>query len=174
MLRPMVMSRGRIGAVLTLLLVAGCGEATGPTDRPGSGADDIMQGTTHAPPPSPKEQPVAGEAAVWNIDLERPPSAHDQSFAALVERLGCNNGETGQVLGPKVVEEPHQVVITFEVAPQSGEASCPGNRPVEHEVVLTAAVGDRALVDGACLSGPSVTTSHCLDGGERWPTADRE
>lgn len=170
MLRLMVMRQGEIGAVLALLLVTGCGEATGPASDPGNGT----QGAAQTPPQSSAEQPIAGEAAVWNIDSARPPSPRDQSFPALVERLGCNNGETGEVLEPKVIEEPHQVVITFEVAPQDGPASCPGNKPVRHEVVLTAPVGDRVLVDGACLAGPSVTTSHCLDGGERWPTADRE
>jgi hypothetical protein len=83
--------------------------------------------------------------------------------------VGCNSGETGEVLTPTVVEEEDKVVITFTVAPRPpGAASCPGNKPVPYEVTLPSAVGDRALVDGACLSGPSVTTSHCLDEGTRW------
>jgi hypothetical protein len=174
MLRLKVMRLGRVAAALALISVAACGEETDPAGQAGLG-DSTQQGSAQPASQSPVEQPVAGEAAVWNIDTERPPSPGDESFPALVERLGCNSGETGQVLAPEVVEEPDQVVITFTVVPRaSGPASCPGNKPVPHEVVLAAPVGDRVLVDGACLSGSSVTTSHCLDGAERWPTADRE
>lgn len=168
----MVMRLGRIGAMSALILVAACGEATGPTGQTGLG-DSTQQGSAQPSPQPPAEQSGAGEAAVWSIDAERPPSPSGRTFPALVERLGCNSGETGQVLAPEVVEEPDQVVITFTVAPSaSGFANCVGNKPVPHEVALSAPVGNRTLVDGACLSGPSATTSHCLDGGERWPTAD--
>jgi hypothetical protein len=107
------------------------------------------------------------------MDLRRPPSPGDRSFSALVERVGCNNGVTGEVLVPEVVEEPDQVIVTFTVAQRAaGAANCLGNKPVPTEVTLTAAVGERTLVDGACLSGQSVTTSHCLDGAERWPPGE--
>lgn len=161
MLRLRGMRLERIGAVFVLLAIAGCSDATDRVGPAGTGAGS--------------QQPVVGEAALWRIDSERPPSPGDKSFTVLVERLGCNNGETGQVLAPEIVEEPDQVVITYQVAASTlGAASCPGNKLVPSKVLLSAAVGERTLIDGACLSGPSGTTSPCPDGAERWPASQSE
>lgn len=140
--------------------------APAPTECAGATGDPPAC-TESLPTPGP-EDARPGEPAIWNIDSERPPSPSARSFTVLVERLGCNNGETGQVLAAKVIEEDGQVVITFEVT-QAISGRCPGNKPVRREVVLTAPLGDRVLLDGACSSGPAAGTSHCVDRGQRWP-----
>ena len=123
------MKVGLVASLLALLL-AGCADDDGEDTAP----------TTTAPP---------GDLAVW--DLDGRPSASATSFTAEVARVGCNDGETGRVLEPSVVEAADQVVVTFWVEPTSpGDHTCPGNAPVAVEVALAAPIGDRDLVDGAC------------------------
>lgn len=117
---------------------------------------------------------AAGATAVWSINPDDPPSPTDTSFSAFVSRVECNNGETGQVQSPNIVEQDDKIVITFTVAPRpAATARCPANKAVRYDVTLSAPVGDRVLVDGSCLSGPTATTSHCDAGGQRWSPADQ-
>jgi len=63
-----------------------------------------------------------------------------------------------------------EIVVTFTVeAIAPGGHTCPGNDEVPFIVDLGEAVGDRELVDGACLSGgEAASTSFCAQGGTRW------
>jgi hypothetical protein len=113
---------------------------------------------------------VHGDAAVWWLSGDSELTSKTSSFTAIVSRLGCNSGVTGNVLEPQLDYGDTQVVVTFEVELASGGAHfCQSNREVPYEVVLLEPVGDRELVDGACLAeGEARTTSHCAQGGVRW------
>ncbi|MEM9656700.1 MAG: hypothetical protein AAGA65_31790 [Actinomycetota bacterium] len=87
---------------------------------------------------------------------------------ALVSRLGCSGGRTGEIWQPDLVLDDDQVVITFFVEPFEGDATCPGNDEVPYVVDLGQVLGDRELVDGACLAGRAASTTYCSDDGLRW------
>lgn len=113
---------------------------------------------------------VEGDSAVWDVDPARLPAPSATSVTALVTRLGCSGGETGKVLAPLVSADAEEVVVTFSVEPLPGdEYPCPGNRAVPYVVELDERLGDRELVDGACLSGEAASTSFCSEGAVRWP-----
>lgn len=113
---------------------------------------------------------AAGETAVWEIDPARAPRGDTRVIAAMVSRLGCASGETGEVYAPSVVEKDDEVVVTFTVAPlRDGVALCPANKPVPYSITLERPLGDRALLDGACERKDAMTTSWCLS-SQRWPT----
>ena len=90
--------------------------------------------------------------ATWTVRAAHQIGPGTTSFTALVSRLGCNNGVTGQVHEPAVSVEDEKVVVTFAVDPITTDASCPDNDVVPYEVVLPKPLGDRSLVDGQCES----------------------
>lgn len=134
-----------------------------------SGDPTPSEGTTSTTSPAPPPAPEAGDAASWMIDPADPPSAESSSFTALVTRVGCSGGLTGQVLRPGVVLAETEVVITFTVAAQSGPAPCPTNDSVAVEVELLEPIGDRVLVDRPCNISETGATSYCEPPGVRWP-----
>lgn len=113
---------------------------------------------------------MEGDAAVWVLGPRTVMKSSSTTFTALVSRLACNNGVTGQVLAPEITVDESAVVVTFSVARKvPGAASCPSNRPVAYEVDLAEPVLDRELVDGQCLSGgEAATTSFCLPESTRY------
>lgn len=112
--------------------------------------------------------PEPGDAAVWEVDpADRASLSRVTSFTALVTRLGCSSGVTGRVLRPGVVVTDTEVVVTFTVAANPVGGECPGNDQVPYEVVVGEPIGDRVLVDGACLEDDAGSTSFCEDGGIR-------
>jgi hypothetical protein len=143
--------------VETVPATTGPSGVTGTTAEPGTG--------------SVPTEPAPGDEATWTIDPADPPSAGDSTFTALVMRIGCNGGETGQVLPPTALVSDTQVVVTFAVERMEGVATCPGNNEVPYEVDLGVPLGDRALVDGTCTAGgPNSDSGFCAeDGGVRWP-----
>ena len=141
----------RVLLVLTVLVAAACGD-----DESGVGSD---QGSSDA----------GGATATWTVVDDDPPTTTAESFTAMVERLGCSGGETGEVLEPAVVANEVRVVVTVSVEPlPPGGYTCPGNKAVPYVVELDEPIGERQLVDGACLSGEAVSTSKCSDGAVRW------
>jgi hypothetical protein len=141
----------RVFLVLVVLVGAGCGddEARVPSDEGPGGA--------------------AGTTATWVLADDDRPTTNAQSFTAMVERLGCSGGETGEVLQPTVVANEDQVEVTLYVEPlPPGYYTCPGNRAVSYVVELNEPIGERQLVDGACLAGEAVSTTKCSDGAVRW------
>ncbi|MCW2751710.1 MAG: hypothetical protein JWR83_2820 [Aeromicrobium sp.] len=105
-------------------------------------------------------------AATWTIAAHQDLNAQSTQFTVLVSRLGCNNGETGEVVEPDVTFEEDRVILTFEVTPgEPSSATCPSNNTVPYDVALREPLGDRALVDGECLKGEAKTTAFCTDDG---------
>jgi len=146
----------RVLLVLTVLVVAACGD-----DEVGVGTDEGSSGVT-------------GATATWTVADDVPPTEDAESFTAMVERLGCSGGETGEVLEPNVVTDKEQIVVTMSVEPlPSGDYTCPGNKAEPYVVELDGAIGERQLVDGACLTEEAASTSKCSDGAVRWrPQSD--
>lgn len=136
------------------------------------GSDDTgVSGAATDPSPS-EPMPDRGATAVWNIDNAEPPTTTAGSFVALVTRLECSGGETGEVLEPVITTDDEQIVVTFTVEPlPPGDYTCPGNNEVPHVVLLDRPIGARDLVDGACVSGEAVSTIFCADGPVRWSSS---
>ena len=120
--------------------------------------------------PSRRSGGISGEAApgVWELDPAQPAPRTATSVTALVTRLGCNGGVTGEVVRPHVEMTASQIVVTFQVTPRDPEAAtCPSNQPVLYLVELGEPVGGRRLVDGRCLpGGEAEATSLCAP--SRW------
>ena len=111
-----------------------------------------------------------GDAAVWFLKPDQRLQGSSTKFTALVSRLGCSGGVTGQVLAPEIRRTGSEVVVTFTVAPkQSRAATCPGNDQVSFEVDLGEPLQGLALVDGQCLPGGEArTTSFCAPDATRY------
>jgi len=120
----------------------------------------------------PHNDPEPGDAAVWRIDQNSPPSPSSSSISVLVTRLGCSGGVTGRVLQPGVVFGDDSITVTFTVeAAAPGAYTCPGNPAVPLVIDLGQPLGQRSLVDGNCLpERQAQNTAFCdTDGGVRWP-----
>jgi hypothetical protein len=195
-LEVVVELRRMVAAVLLVVLV-GCGAedevrsaqedrgevttteapSTTATEAPSTTATEAPSTTTtivEQPATDPRLDPSVeededGDIAVWGIG-EGLPTRSTEAFTASVYRLECSGGETGEVLPPDVSVEETKIVVTFSVKPlPEGVAyTCQGNPSVPYLVELGEPVGERELVDGACLSGEAVTTSFCLEGPVRW------
>jgi hypothetical protein len=157
---------------LALLLAVGIGTAV----WAGTGGEEEGRTVVAGPgppgttaPEAPPAEPEPGDPAVWSIDPGAPPLATASSFTALVSRLGCNSGTTGEVLRPGVVVTETEVVVRFTVSPiGNGPNLCPANDYVPYEVEVGQPIGDRSLVDGACEVDPEAAGTACLDGRVRW------
>jgi hypothetical protein len=105
---------------------------------------------------------------VWTLEPDEIPTPEAQSCTALVTRLRCNGGVTGEVYAPTVSISDAEIVVTFTVEHSPG-GDCPTNDQVAYVVDVGQLIGDRRLVDGACLpDGDGVSTSFCSDGGVRY------
>jgi len=113
---------------------------------------------------------VEGDAAVWVLAPGSALNSSSTRFTAIVSRLGCNNGITGQVRAPDINMGDSEVVVTFTVAPKElNAANCLGNEEVPYEVDLGEPLLDRKLIDGQCLPGAeAVTTSWCVPESARY------
>ncbi len=110
------------------------------------------------------------DEAVWELMRSESIEPTTQTLEIGVSRLECSSGETGEVFAPSVRYEDARIVIGASVAPLEGDAhDCRGNEVVPVTVELDQPIGDRELVDGACLDGGAgVGTSFCSDDGVRW------
>ena len=133
----------RIVAGAALLLLAACGSAT----DAGSGS--------------------SGDPATW--ELRQDVTETNESLDIGVTRLGCASGVTGEVLEPRVTYEAERIVVEVDVALiGDGAHNCQGNDVVPVTVPLDEPVGQRQIVDGACLDGEAATTLFC-ESEVRWP-----
>ena len=106
--------------------------------------------------------------AVWSLQPGQRPSDDASSFTALVMRLACNDGVTGEVFAPVLEFGDDEVVVTFTVkATSPGAHTCPLNDEVPYLVDLGQPIGNRRLVDGACRSSEAATTAFCVNGDVR-------
>jgi hypothetical protein len=109
-----------------------------------------------------------GSPGVWELDRDERPTKSSTKFNVLVSRLDCNSGTTGQVIEPVVRRTNTQVVVTFQVSPNTeGAATCPSNNLVAYEVDLGEPLGERKLADGQCLKGDPTDASTLCD-PSRW------
>lgn len=107
--------------------------------------------------------------ATWRLADGETLTRDTTTFTALVSRLDCNNGVTGEVNDPVLDETDEDVVITFTVSPDDPPAAdCPSNDEVPYEVQLPRALGQRSVVDGACALPEASTTSTCQPDGVRF------
>jgi len=135
-------------AVLVVLLLSGCSEG---------GAAEVAV-VSEAPP-----API-GDTATWQVLAPDPVGPTTRNLTLGVTRLSCAGGKTGAVLTPQVTYETTRIVIRTDAAPLSGGAfTCQGNDSVTVEVRLGEPVGDRELVDAACLEGEAATTAACSE-----------
>ncbi|MEV6813048.1 hypothetical protein [Micromonospora sp. NPDC051296] len=162
-----VMPRPRLASVLVwaslTALTPACGASTEPSTAEAGGISETGP-TTSAEPSG------HGDAAVWFLGPGQSLQESSTTFTALVSRLACNSGVTGQVLAPEIRMSDSEVVVTFLVAPkQPGPATCPTNDQVSYEVDLGEPLRGRTLVDGQCLSGrEAATTSFCTPASARF------
>jgi hypothetical protein len=162
-----VVTRLRYVAALTstflVAVTAACDAAPEPTTAESGDASQVA-------PSASAPLRVPGDPATWMLRPGQLPQQSSTGFTALVTRLGCNGGVTGQVLAPEIQLSTSEVVVTFEVAPkQTGSATCPGNDEVAYEVDLGEQLRGRALVDGQCLPGADARrTAFCSAGPTRF------
>ena len=108
-------------------------------------------------------------AATWDLAPDQTLDVDTTTFTALVTRLGCNSGVTGDVNEPDIEAADGEVVITFTVSPgEPSSATCQGNNQVAYEVQLPEALADRKLVDGECASTKANSTEPCQPNGVRY------
>lgn len=109
-----------------------------------------------------------GDPAVWMLRAGTSPGPETRALTLDVSRLGCNNRVTGEVLEPAVTYADTEVTITFQVERELDGGDCPSNKPETYDLTLDEPLGDRSLVDGACLPGAeAATTSWCAPDGVR-------
>ncbi|QTV79195.1 hypothetical protein [Microbacterium sp. NIBRBAC000506063] len=126
-------------AVASVLMLAGCGSA------------------------------ARGDIATWELRDAASVTASTTELEVLVTRLGCANGETGDVHVPQVSYENDRVIVRIDVEPlPSGAYNCQGNDAVPVTVSLSEPLGDRLLVDGACAEADAAITVFCGHDGVRW------
>ncbi|MFS0866546.1 hypothetical protein AB3M83_04310 [Microbacterium sp. 179-B 1A2 NHS] len=110
--------------------------------------------------------PTGAETGLWEI--REPPTADSTSIDIAVTRLECASGVTGDVLEPEVTYERDRILIATPVADNhSDAATCQDNDAVPITVVLTEPVGDRLLIDAACLEPEAGDLIACED-DVRW------
>ncbi|MGA5303215.1 hypothetical protein ACPCHT_25025 [Nucisporomicrobium flavum] len=114
----------------------------------------------------------SGDPAVWYVAPQQNLQESSTAFTALVHRVACNSGVTGDVLKPEIRMTETEVVVTFTVAPKEREiAPCPGNDEVPYEVKLNEPLNGRSLVDGLCLSADRflARSGYCTPSATRFP-----
>ena len=110
-----------------------------------------------------------GDTATWTLAAPDAVNAATTSLSLNVTRLGCAGGKTGAVLEPTFSTSNTQIIIRANVKPApTGSARCPGNDSVQVTLTLNEPIGDRDLLDAACLEGDAVRTSFCAEGAARW------
>lgn len=113
---------------------------------------------------------VGGAMGVWVLAEPGEVTAASTSIAIVVERLSCSGGITGTVLTPAYELTDTAVILRTDLAPlPEGVYTCQGNGGVLITVVLPEPIGNRALVDWACLREPASSTRFCFDHGVRRP-----
>jgi hypothetical protein len=112
--------------------------------------------------------PQRGDAAVWQLADPDEVDATSTRLTLSVTRLGCADGRTGTLLAPVASVGTDDIVIRVDAEPLAeGMYTCPDNDTVTVTLTLPEPVGQRALVDAACLVGEAVRTSECRDGAVR-------
>ena len=114
--------------------------------------------------------PQVGAAATWTLADSERVTATSTTVTIEVTRAECSSGVTGAIAQPVVSLGIDDIIIRVDAEPLPGNEpqNCQGNDSVQMTVSLHEPIGDRALVDAACLEGPAVRTSFCETGATRW------
>lgn len=147
------------GLLAVALLLLGCGEEESPGPAASSGT---------------RSEGLPGDEglATWEVSSPEAVGPEDDSLEIGVSRVGCANGETGEIVGLDVDPGEDRVVIEATVEAFEGEAACPANEVVPAVVELDEPLSDRKLVDGACAHERAAGTRWC-ETAVRWsPGAD--
>lgn len=143
----------------------------------GSLSDDVLKAideATRTPVPEESETPLdppnrTGDTATWILLEPETVTPESTDIVIGVTRLGCASGETGGVLPAVVDYGEDRIAIRVDVEPRGNQpADCQGNDEVMFSVHLTEPIGQRELVDAACLAGEAQGTSFCAAGAVRW------
>lgn len=127
-------------------LTAACGSVTS-SSMSGSGETSATDSRASA------ETSADSDPAVWRFGPDQSLQRSSTRFTALVRRVDCNSGVTGQVLAPKISFSESRVIVTFSVAPSPPDGGrCQSNPQVPYEVLLREPLEGRTLVDGRCLN----------------------
>lgn len=163
--------RAGLIAVAASVVVASAIAGTTWLFNPGDSSGSSPASETEPSPNPYPTVPPTGDIAIWSLAPGQDLNQDSTEFTALVTRLGCNSGVTGQVMGPGVVITGSRVVVSFTVPPSPG-GLCPGNDSVSVKVRLAEPLGGRALVDGQCTNTRASRTYFCeVDDGVRRPAA---
>ncbi len=86
--------------------------------------------------------------ANWSPSTATPPST--KQFVAHVSVAACGPAGAGGVVRPTIRYSSTRITITFFTKPLPANVmyACPGVPPVNYEIILTSALGDRRLFDG--------------------------
>ncbi len=114
--------------------------------------------------------PQVGVAAVWKLADSGTVAPTSTTLKLKVTRAACAAGRTGKLLAPVVSVGATDVVIRVDAAPlgQHGATTCPYNDWVSVTVELGQPLGNRTLLDAACLTGDAARTQDCAAGAIRW------
>ena len=127
---------------------------------------------TTEPPPQPAKATIPvqqGADAIWWLAAPKLVTSDTTSSRIMVSRLSCSSGKTGEIMEPVVSVGQDAIIIRADVQPNPpGGYNCPGNDSVAVLVELPEPIGNRPLLDAACLTGRAVDTAFCMDGPERW------
>ena len=88
--------------------------------------------------------------ARWFLPAEGSIDAETTSFTALVMEVDCASGQSSQdrIVGPEIIYEADEVIVTFAVRPLGGMNGCPSNPATVVKVTLNEPLGERRLIDG--------------------------
>lgn len=118
------------------------------------------------------EYPRARTSSTWE-SVDQAITSEQTRLSVAVTRLGCASGKTGTVFEPLVTYEQARIVIRTTVVPLPKNVghNCQGNDAVKVDIALAEPIGQRALVDAACLQDDASRTAMCVDSGVRWKPA---
>jgi hypothetical protein len=111
-----------------------------------------------------------GDLAVWDVAAQQRLAPDSTGFTAMVTRTDCGSGKQGRPVAPAIDAGASAITITFRIKPHVSSGTCQGTPGVPYRVRLGEPLGQRTLVDGACLPPGTAglkTTSFCLEHGMR-------
>ena len=114
--------------------------------------------------------PQLGAPAIWTLANSDRLSGATTAITINVTRMECSSGKTGAITRPVVSVGDDAIIMRAdaETLPDGSHQTCPENDSVAVELALPEPIGDRPLLDAACLEGPARRTIHCDNGAARW------
>lgn len=114
--------------------------------------------------------PRVGSPAIWTLANPNDLTRASATITINVTRLECSSGKTGAIARPVVSVSDDDIIIRADAEPLPDDSAqtCPDNDSVAVTVPLPEPIGDRPLIDAACLERPALRTSHCQSGATRW------